>query len=95
MPVDGAHSLLGQQTIGLGEVAATDKTAMSRERAGVRRTQHMVSAPVNEASLLLGMGPPQQKDHSLTAGIDLLDNPVCEGPPTQWGVGGGHPRVYR
>ncbi len=61
----------------------------------MRRAQHVMTLPVDEATLLLGMGPPQQEDHPLTAGIDLLDDPVSEGLPAQMGMGVGLARLDR
>ena len=55
----------------------------------------MVTRPVDEAPLLLGMGSPQQEDHPLAVGVDPLYDPVGEGFPAQMGMGVGHARLHR
>ena len=66
--------LLAEQAVGLGEVAAADEAAMGGQRAGMGSAQHMVARPVDEAALLLGVGPTAGRP-PLATGVDLLDDP--------------------
>ena len=95
VPKHARHSGFAQELIGQPEVAATDETAMGRERAGMGGAQHMVARPVDEAPFLLGMSAPQQEDDSLAMGIDPLDDPIGKGLPPQVGVRVRHTRLYR
>lgn len=94
-PLYRTLALLFQQAIGLAKVTATDETAVGREGARVRRGQHIVALAVDETTLLLGVGTPQQEHHTLTTGIDLLDDPIGKGLPSQMGVGMGLTGLHR
>ncbi len=76
-------------------MATPDEATVGRERAGMGGGQHVMALPVDETPLLLGMGAPEQEDHALTAGIDLLDHPVGEGFPAQMCVGVGLAGLHR
>lgn len=65
-PIDGFNAFLDEEFVGFGKMLAPKKSPMSRERRWMRPTENVMtrSLLVNNASLLLSVGPPKHKNQS-------------------------------
>ena len=78
LPQDRHHAVLLQQGVGLGEVAATEKSTMRRQGAGMHRRQLVMDGIGDELGLALGVSAPQEEHHGGGFIVQLADHPIGE-----------------
>ena len=89
LPLYWFHTVLCQQGVGLGEMAATEKAAVCRQGAGVHRRQLVMDGVLDQLRLALGVSAPQEEYHGGLLVVEFGNHAVGELLPTLPLMAGG------
>ena len=86
IPIDGGYAVRDKIFVGLGKVAASEKTLIGRERGRVRAFEDEVFFGIDELFFAPRIAAPEQKDEMFFFFAQERDDGIGEPAPTAAGV---------